>query len=96
MSGMSEAEAKAILENVRRFVQPAFDQVAGRLAALEAAQAKSLADAYQGTYLTAKRYERGQLCTHAGSLWLCLAETTQRPGDDGSWRLIVKAGRDAA
>jgi len=31
---------------------------------------------------------------HDGSYWLCLAETTAKPGTNGDWKLIVKRGKD--
>src|SRR5262245_56383162 len=28
-----------------------------------------------------REYERGSMVTHSGALWICLHETTMRPGD---------------
>ena len=59
------------------------------------ASAAALADAYVGAHVDSRQYKRGQLCTHGGSLWLAMSDTTSRPGRDESFRLVVKHGRDA-
>jgi hypothetical protein len=42
---------------------------------------------------TQKDYAAGNLVTRSGSLWVALADTSDRPGDGGSaWRLVVKRG----
>lgn len=38
----------------------------------------------------AKGYQEGSLVTRDGSLWLATTDTSDRPGDGGAWRLIVK------
>lgn len=49
---------------------------------------------YVGTW-EGGQYERGEFATHRGSLWHCNFETASRPGEDASWTLCVKKGRDA-
>jgi hypothetical protein len=39
-------------------------------------------------------YARGLLATWGGSLWLSLADTRAKPGENGDWRLVVKRGAD--
>lgn len=55
--------------------------------------AEALVDAYNGVW-AAREYERGSLVTFAGSLFLCLAKTTDKPETSENWKLIVKRGRD--
>jgi len=69
------------------------EALAQRIEALESSGTKSLADAYRGTYLAGTTYERGQMITHSGSLWLCMADTQSVPGDGVHWKLVVKGAR---
>lgn len=50
---------------------------------------------YQGVYIDAQTYEKGDVVTWAGSTWHCHEATTTKPGDgSASWKLMVKRGRD--
>lgn len=67
------------------------DQLERRLAEVEGEPL-----AYKGTHEPGRLYERNSVVTHAGSMWVALRRTQQRPGDGGdAWQLAVKAGRDA-
>jgi integrin beta 3 len=55
--------------------------------------ADALADAYKGVW-AAKEYERGELVTFAGSVFLSLEKTTDKPETSEAWKLIIKRGRD--
>jgi hypothetical protein len=55
---------------------------------------RTFADLYQGVFEPEKTYTRGLLATWGGSLWLSLAETRAKPGDNGDWKLVVKRGAD--
>jgi hypothetical protein len=57
-------------------------------------QVRTFADLYQGVFEPEKTYTRGLLATWGGSLWLSLAETRAKPGDNGDWKLVVKRGAD--
>lgn len=57
-------------------------------------QVRTFADVYQGVYETTRLYARGVLATWGGSLWLSLAETRAKPGENTDWRLVVKKGAD--
>jgi len=57
-------------------------------------QVRTFADVYQGVYENGKPYTRGLLVTWGGSLWLSLAETSAKPGENTEWRLVVKKGAD--
>jgi Collagen triple helix repeat (20 copies) len=55
--------------------------------------AEALADAYKGIW-AAGEYERGSIITFAGSVFISLAKTTDKPETSENWKLIVKRGRD--
>jgi hypothetical protein len=60
-----------------------------RVAALESGG--NLAEQYQGTFDADRSYERGQVVTHGGSLWLVLRDVTgEKPGPSTAYRLILK------
>ena len=39
-------------------------------------------------------YQRGNLATWDGSLWLSLVDGEQKPGASSDWKMITKKGRD--
>lgn len=88
---MAEGMVDATKDYVARQLHP----LEVRIAALERAQQKSLADAFQGPYIPRATYKRGALVQHRGSAWLALEDTDGKPGEGAGWRLLVKAGRDA-
>lgn len=49
---------------------------------------------YRGVWQPAEAYERGNLATYDGSLWIAIDEAPGRPGERG-WQLAAKKGRDA-
>jgi hypothetical protein len=55
--------------------------------------AEALADAYKGIW-SAGEYDRGQLVTLGGSLFISLEKTADKPETSEAWKLIVKRGRD--
>lgn len=55
---------------------------------------RSFADAYSGVWKEGL-HKRGVFTTWGGSLWLSLADTENKPGENGDWRLVVKKGADA-
>jgi hypothetical protein len=57
--------------------------------------ANSLADCYRGVFQDNATYARGELTTYGGSMWIALADNSERPGTGGGWQLCVKHGRDA-
>jgi hypothetical protein len=54
----------------------------------------TLADFDHELYREGNVYPRGAVISSEGSLWICKAETKQRPGVGKSWRLAVKRGKD--
>lgn len=59
-----------------------------RIAALEAAQSKTLADHFEGGWLAGRVYKRGALVQRGDSLHLCLTETDEAPGSSAAWRCL--------
>lgn len=57
--------------------------------------ASNLADCYRGVFQDNGTYSRGELCTYGGSMWIALADNSERPGTGGGWQLCVKHGRAA-
>jgi len=51
---------------------------------------RTFADTYKGVYKPGELYTRGVLTTWGGSLWLSLADTKNKPGENGDWKLVVK------
>jgi hypothetical protein len=49
---------------------------------------------YCGTWNAKQTYYPGAAATHDGSLWVCRAQTKDRPGKSDAWQLAVKRGRD--
>lgn len=41
-------------------------------------------------------FEKGDSVTYGGSIWIAQKETNAKPGQDDSWRLAVKKGRDGS
>lgn len=57
--------------------------------------APTFAESYRDVWReSAGEYQRGDMVTHKGSVWLAKQATTERPGTGDGWKLIVKAGRD--
>lgn len=61
--------------------------------------AKISAPTFQESYRdvwkeSAGEYNRGDLVTHKGAVWLAKSKTTERPGTGDAWKLVVKNGRD--
>jgi hypothetical protein len=50
---------------------------------------------YRGVWQEGQQYEKSDLTTYGGSMWIALDNTTARPSThESSWKLCVKAGRD--
>ena len=86
---MTFADLDLVADVIAAAMQKTLDPVTKRLDALEA---RELSVEYAGVYTENKRHKARQLTTRGGSLWLCLRDTTGRPGDSDSWKLIVKRG----
>jgi integrin beta 3 len=53
----------------------------------------TLADMHKGVWREGG-YQRGNVVTWGGSLWIAKTDTSARPETNGDWVLIVKKGRD--
>lgn len=53
----------------------------------------NIADIYKGVWKEGE-FQRGQLVTQGGSLFLAQRDTTDKPETSDAWKLIVKRGRD--
>ena len=49
---------------------------------------------YRGVFQPGHEYDRGDSVTLDGSCWVALKDTSAKPGDDDSWQLAVKRGRN--
>lgn len=90
MAGLSQhdqAMMRAVAKTIRDQNDKLFGAVDARLKQLEQ---RNLADSYRGTYDPDATYRRGETLTHDGGLWLCVHESSDRPGKSADWRLIVK------
>ena len=82
------------------------DRLAARIAALETLNVAKRLElleqrptlVYRGVWKAGDAYHPGDNVTYAGSLWVCLAPTAERPGEansaEKSWQLAVKRGAD--
>jgi collagen type III alpha len=57
-------------------------------------QVRTFADSYREVYRAGEQYRRGETVTWGGSLFLAMADTTDKPETTPAWRLMVKHGRD--
>lgn len=50
---------------------------------------------YKGVWKESNgQYKKGHTVTQSGSLWVCLADTADKPGTSDSWQLAAKRGTD--
>lgn len=72
-------------------------ELAAKVGQLEAkvADLKAERAVYKGTFNSAVRFNRGDLASHAGSLWHCNHDGVigVRPGADHQWTLVSKSGQ---
>ena len=66
----------------------------GRVKDLEAQAQRSRGTKYCGVWSPVETYDKGDFCTHDGSVWHANASTRSKPGTDDSFTLAVKRGRD--
>jgi hypothetical protein len=64
-----------------------------RLAEIEGAPAKTMADVFRGGYMPNTTYARGDLIVDRGALWLAMQASDERPGSTSAWKLILKSPR---
>ena len=83
-------EIKAITAGIADVVTERLRELNERIEKLERAEAPTLADSFKGGWLSGESYERGDLCQKSGGLWLCLADTSDAPGNAPEWRALGK------
>jgi hypothetical protein len=76
------------IKEIPKLVAERFKTIEARVTGLE----EQPSVRYCGTFSEDNEYVPGDLCRHAGGLWLAVASTSQRPGTGPGWRLIVKRG----
>lgn len=86
----TQREADAVFTAITGYVKRRMAPLETRLAELEAFPFE-----YVGTHELQKFYAKNAVVTDAGSLWIALCSTEQRPGHGNDWQLCVKRGRDA-
>lgn len=59
-------------------------------------QVRTFADIYREVFRSGETYNRSDVVTWGGHLWLAKAATTTQPGTSDAWKMIVKAGKDAS
>jgi hypothetical protein len=85
-----------VLRAVASVLKDHLGRIGERLRGLDAridSMQTNLADCYQGVWREGSEYQRGQLLTHGGGLWLVMRDTSDRPGTSDAIRLIVKRGQ---
>jgi len=87
-------DTEKFIAGLHDYIGKALTPIVGRIKALEDLQTKTIADAYCGVWAS-KKYTRGALVTHNGSLWLAVQDAEGKPGESHCWTLVVKRGRDA-
>jgi hypothetical protein len=92
-----ETVEKRLLESTRKIheLEKSLAEATRKVEALERAEEKTLADAFRGGWQPGTFYTRGGLTVWDGSLWLCMADSGEKPGSSESWRMITKRGKDA-
>lgn len=89
---MDAKAMKQMGEGVRDYIEQALSPLVKRIAELET-QADTMRErgiSYRGVWQSADQYKRGDLATHAGSIWHCNADTRSAPGDGKAWTLACK------
>ncbi len=81
-----------LVARVTMAVAAELDAMQARIDALEGA-IKSGRLEYVGVWQEGAEYERGNFCTHSGSVWHCNASTRAKPGESPDWTLAVKRGK---
>jgi hypothetical protein len=85
---------RTLLETVGRYVNRKTKILEARIAEMESRLEQFT---YAGVWQVSAKYQRGNFCSHDGSLWHCNVNSScgVKPGSDPShWTLCVKRGKD--
>lgn len=97
---MTSEEIAAITRSLGTVVKEALITRDAKIAALEqrleVLEAKPKGLEYRGVWEATRSYQRNDVATVGGSMWVCLvANNGMRPGKSpGAWQLAVQRGRD--
>lgn len=83
-AGEPGADGVASVEQIEQIVERAVTGL----------QMRSLADLYRGVFKADDVYQRSELVTWDGSLYMALAETRARPAESPDWKMVTRKGRD--
>lgn len=62
-------------------------------ARVDALEKQQKALRYRGVHQRAETYEKNNLVTHDGSLWIALKDDPGKPGEGDGWQLVAKGAR---
>ena len=81
---------RGITKGVAAVIRPLLQNIESELDELRNSTVR-----YFGTFINGAQYSRNCLVTDRGCMWICLQNTTERPGNSAHWKLAAK-GRDIA
>ena len=79
-----ETIGRGLAEMLRTFADP----LADRIKRLEAEVQKCMR--WRGAHVECEHYHRGDMVQRSGTVWVCERQTSDRPGELRSWRMLVK------
>jgi len=91
----AQAMAAAAVEGLKKLIELKLAPIVQRVNALEDRVEKVGGVRYRGVYRLGELYEKGDFCTHDGSVWHANTPTYLKPGKSSDWTLAVKKGVDA-
>ena len=93
-----ELLAKEIADLIRVHVAAATKPLRDKIEVLElrTVEAEKQAAEFRdrGVWQPGEQYWRNNFITYDGSVWVCLRDTGDRPGQSLDWQLAVRKGRD--
>lgn len=90
---MLQEWAKEGFKDLHESLDELWDVIGGMDKAIESLKNKGIR--YRGVFQRADQYERGDVVTYKGSAWVCVDDIGRgTPGDNTSWQLLVKSGRE--
>src|SRR5258705_12808621 len=94
---MAKVTMRQLAQVIANAIDPKIQKMAAALVAMQK-EVKELrrevaAKEYKGVWQEGQ-YEKGNLITHGGSMWIALKDSQDKPGTRDAWQLAVKRGRD--
>lgn len=82
----------AVVKGAKDYIDKALDEFNGRIKAIEKDNRELK---FMGVHQRAIDYQRNNLLTHDGSLWIALKDNPSgKPGTGDDWQLVAKRGAD--